>query len=37
MVIYGDEGGRASELYQRPGFIDEVHWRRSWARHSTTD
>jgi GNAT superfamily N-acetyltransferase len=37
VVINGDEGGRPAALYQRLGFTDEVHWRRSWARHSTTD
>jgi GNAT superfamily N-acetyltransferase len=35
VVINGDEGGRPAALYQRLGFTDEVHWRRSWARHPT--
>jgi GNAT superfamily N-acetyltransferase len=37
VVINGDEGGRPAALYQRLGFTDHVHWRQSWARHSTTD
>jgi GNAT superfamily N-acetyltransferase len=33
VVINADESGRPAALYQRLGFTDEVHWRRSWTRH----
>jgi GNAT superfamily N-acetyltransferase len=36
VVINGDEGGRPVALYQRLGFTDEVHWRRSWSRKPRT-
>lgn len=34
VVINGDEDGQPIAMYRRLGFVDEVHWRRSWQRHA---
>jgi hypothetical protein len=31
LVINADDHGRPAALYQRLGFVDEVHWFRRWA------